>query len=182
MKYLLLATLAVLLFVQAMAAVPYPPPLDRNLSEDYNDNNLENFLGRADKGIININTCNPCMFPGEHASDEEVAATANPTIAAPTLPAAATCGAPTADARGRGSSSSGGNRPLPPYSRTDCLCTVVIVSPSFISKDLLEVASNQKNSVKFAYCLMSVGARFHLDGPGGMVVLFLGNNNNPLPP
>ncbi|XP_055950019.1 U8-agatoxin-Ao1a-like [Argiope bruennichi] len=49
MKYLLLATLAVLLFVQAMAAVPYPPPLDRNLSEDYNDNNLENFLGRADK-------------------------------------------------------------------------------------------------------------------------------------
>ncbi|GFT87249.1 u8-agatoxin-Ao1a [Nephila pilipes] len=49
MKYLLFATLAVLLFVHAMAAVAYPPPLDRNLSEDYNDNNLENFLGRADK-------------------------------------------------------------------------------------------------------------------------------------
>ncbi|PRD34657.1 UNVERIFIED_CONTAM: U8-agatoxin-Ao1a [Trichonephila clavipes] len=49
MKSLLFATLAVLLFVHAMAAVAYPPPLDRNLSEDYNDNNLENFLGRADK-------------------------------------------------------------------------------------------------------------------------------------
>ncbi|KFM56826.1 hypothetical protein X975_12920, partial [Stegodyphus mimosarum] len=48
MKYLLLATVVVFLIAQVMGAVPYPAPLDHQMSEDYNES-LENYLMRTDK-------------------------------------------------------------------------------------------------------------------------------------
>uniref|UniRef100_A0A4Q8K501 U47-Liphistoxin-Lsp1b_1 n=1 Tax=Liphistius sp. SGP-2016 TaxID=1905180 RepID=A0A4Q8K501_9ARAC len=48
MKYIIFAVVLLLLLVEVMTAVPYPPPGDRNLSEDYNEN-LENFLLRNEK-------------------------------------------------------------------------------------------------------------------------------------
>ncbi|XP_071034122.1 U8-agatoxin-Ao1a-like [Parasteatoda tepidariorum] len=47
-SYLLFVTVVTFMLVHSMVAVPYPPALDRNLSEDYSDNNLENMM-RTDK-------------------------------------------------------------------------------------------------------------------------------------